>query len=359
MRIRHIIPVLATLLCTTACNKTDHIAPIDTDQPCMVVYTVDDQESHTTVRNNTEWDALINQFCDYAQEGKSVTFYNLSSQPNDIYANKGLASNDNTATTISTTSREEIKAWMRKMEQSGKTVNITYNQQTGVWNGTAYTHIPAIQDTTVFPTYSGVITTATLPGTGHGPMGNISVMALRVNADTTLLIARNNYMIAAGNGFEGYEIGDSATLSGTIRIIDDIAEEPILILDLSPDPQITIIGKWHFAYMTVYSFDNNYNYLTTVSQYIPEENGTTIYYDFYTDGTATRSESGGIGQTITGTWSMSGTDQLCCDLAEMDGGCWSITWISPETLIMIRIGIDSENREVLHQLLFEKANVTD
>ena len=52
----HIIPIVAAavMFCATACNKINNTDPINTDQACMVFYTIDNQESHTTVKSEKE-----------------------------------------------------------------------------------------------------------------------------------------------------------------------------------------------------------------------------------------------------------------------------------------------------------------
>ena len=94
----------------------------------------------TTVHLTTdaEFDALLDRFCDYAQEGRTVTFYN--SVPSGSTARKALTKE---ATTFSTTSREEMKRWMARMEDEGMTVTVTYDPTTGTWNGTAYATAPS------------------------------------------------------------------------------------------------------------------------------------------------------------------------------------------------------------------------
>ena len=78
-----LIVLLAALLTFSACTKENEISLHDRD----FTYTVDNISLHVrdityTVGNNTttvhlttdaEWQTLLDRFCDYAQDGKSVT----------------------------------------------------------------------------------------------------------------------------------------------------------------------------------------------------------------------------------------------------------------------------------------------
>ncbi|MBQ6069946.1 MAG: hypothetical protein IJK84_10630 [Bacteroidales bacterium] len=351
MKTRYILPLITAMICATACNKIDHIDPLVADQPCMVVYTIDSQEERTTVKGESEWEQLIDQFCEYAFDGKSVTFYNLSSQPTQLNPTKSQSA-ANEPTTITTTNREEIKAWMRKMEQAGRTVNVTYDRQTGTWSGRAYANAPIAHDTEEEEIYHGVITSVSLSELSSISLP-LSVVALRINEDTTLLIVRDNYLIEAETGLEGLAIGDTADLAGTLQTIEGIADHPILVLDISTNHSNTIVGTWQYTCMTEYTLSNTGNYLNITMQYFPVEYGGTIYYGFASDGTATRYVGSPSSPTATGTWSLSDYDQLCCDLQEMDGHCWNIAWLTSSTLIITRSTTDSQNQPVVYQMQFE------
>ena len=355
MKSIHLIPIVAAMLCVTACNKIDQTDPIVEDQTCTIVYTVDNQESRTTVKSKSDWELLLNQFCDYAQNGKSVTFYNLSSHPSDIYSGKSLAhaKEGTTPTTITTSSRDEIKAWMRKMEQAGKTVNVTYDRNTGVWSGAAYANASVSPDSTVCATYHGVITTFSLTELGNPTLPDMTVMALRINADTTLLISRNNYLIESESELDGYRIGDTVTLSGTLMTIEGFGDSPLLVLDITTNNAATVVGSWQYSLLTVYAQGDGLNYLNISSQYYPEENGSSIYYSFYSDGSATRAVGTTSNSSESGNWNLSG-GQFCCDLPDMSGDCWNIVWLTDSTMILSRTDIDDENREAIYQMLLEK-----
>lgn len=342
--------IAAAMLCATACNKIDKTDPIDTGQTCMIVYTIDNYENSTTVKSESDWDELLDQFCDYAEDGKSVTFHNLRSQPTDFYASKSLmhSKEGTTPTTITTSSRTEIKTWMRKMEQAGKTVNVTYDRNTGVWSGRAYANATFDEEETTC--YSGVVVYANMPSFDSMPLPGV-VLALRINDDSTLILVRDNSILITDSELEGYSIGDSATLCGSVHAGSDYNDNPFLILDLTTLNTATVVGSWHYTCLTEYVQEGGHNYLDVVTQYIPEENGNSIYYNFHSDGTATRTVGSATTPSESGSWSLS-DDQFCCDLSGMNDDCWNIVWLTTTSMIISRI--DNEDGVVLYQMMLEK-----
>ena len=351
----HIIPIVAAaaILCATACNKIDKTDPINTDQACMVVYTIDNQESHTTVKSESDWDVLLDQFCNYAHDGKTVTFYNLSSQPSDLHSGKGQIKSGTgaTPTTITTSSRDEIKTWMRKMEQAGKTVNVTYDRNTGVWSGRAYANAPVADEEATC--YSGVVVYTNMPSFDDIPLPGV-VLALRVNEDSTLILVRNNSILISDDELEEYSIGDSATLCGTIHSGSDYSDNSFLVLDITNITSATVVGTWQCTSLTEYAMGDGLNYLNIVTQYIPEENGSSIYYNFNSDGTATRTVGLVSTPSESGNWNLS-DGQFCCDLSGMSGDCWNIVWLTSSTMIISRI--DSENGNTIYQMQLEQTGL--
>ena len=93
----------------------------------------------TTVHlnNAAEWEALIEQFCRWAEDGNRVTFHRINTSASEF---KNHNSKD--AVTFSTTNRDEMRRWMAQMEDAGMTVTVTYDRNTGTWNGTAYAIAP-------------------------------------------------------------------------------------------------------------------------------------------------------------------------------------------------------------------------
>ena len=131
--------LVATALLSVGCTKC--YWPEDTVRD--ITYTIApaasaiDNATTTTIHLETEaeWQALLDRFCDYAEEGSEVTFYNANHM-----ATKSATKD---ATTFSTTDREAMKRWMAQMEDEGMTVTVTYDPATGTWNGTAYATAPS------------------------------------------------------------------------------------------------------------------------------------------------------------------------------------------------------------------------
>ena len=134
--------LLATLvLLTTACEKPENPTGNGSNnsdpKERTIVYAVGENENRTTLRNEGEWDVLLDQFCKQAQEGSEVVFYNMNQTT--YLQSKGTSK---TNRTITTTSRDEMKQWMKDMEKQGLTVRVTYNDSTGTWHGEAYATAP-------------------------------------------------------------------------------------------------------------------------------------------------------------------------------------------------------------------------
>lgn len=137
--------LLAAVLMLSACEKSDVITPGDTGGGSdslhkEIIYSVGAIESRQTLTTEAEWDALLDRLCDQAQNGNEVTFYNISQTSHIQVGTKGVTKDNRT---ISTSSREEIKSWMKEMEKQGLTVRVSYDESTGRWNGVAYATLPA------------------------------------------------------------------------------------------------------------------------------------------------------------------------------------------------------------------------
>ena len=124
-----LITLLAAVLMFGACEK-------DKTHERDIVYAVDAQRYEVHLKTEAEFDALLEQFCDYAENGSLVTFSNSAVG----FSSKGEGRKD--AITYSTTDREAMKSWMAKMEDEGKTVTVTYDSTTGTYSGTAYANAP-------------------------------------------------------------------------------------------------------------------------------------------------------------------------------------------------------------------------
>ena len=143
--------------------------------------------SGTTAHLNTdiEFDALLDRFCDYALDGSRVTF--CSSHTGNMKSSASVP------TSISTTDREELKKWMKEMEKAGKTVNITYDNGSGTWNGQAYANLGqwSVQEPQI---YTGTLVFVPTPELETPPLGGV-VWAMQVNADSTLILTFHGIMI--------------------------------------------------------------------------------------------------------------------------------------------------------------------
>ena len=132
LKMKHTLRLTAMLIAVlmfAACEKDKG----DVRQERDIVYTINAERHEVHLKNDVEFDSLLERFCYYAESGNTITFYNASR------ITKG-ASKD--VVEYSTTSREEMKAWMRQMEANGKTVTVTYDSETGIWNGMAYATAP-------------------------------------------------------------------------------------------------------------------------------------------------------------------------------------------------------------------------
>ncbi len=134
MKTIKLLALLAAVLTFAACEKENKDS--DTHER-DIVYTVDEDRHDAHLTTDAEFDTLLEEFCDFAQEGSTVTFYNALKTQNSKLKTK----NSSKEVTYRTTSREEIKRWMRRMEDEGKTVTITYDSHTGTYNGLAYKYV--------------------------------------------------------------------------------------------------------------------------------------------------------------------------------------------------------------------------
>lgn len=137
--------LLATLVAismTTGCHKESaENANRERDITYSVVWNKSQsqyKDGPATVHLTTEseYQSLLDSFCDFAEDGAEVTFYNALKQR----GTKTTCTKD--VVTFSTSSREEMKRWMAQMEDAGKTVTVTFDRETGTWTGMAYATPP-------------------------------------------------------------------------------------------------------------------------------------------------------------------------------------------------------------------------
>ena len=224
MKTIKLFALLAAVLTLAACEKEGNRHERD------IVYTVAEQTT-TTVHLTTEaeWDALLDQFCDYAEDGSSVTFRN---------ANRTTKSTTKEAVTYSTNNRDEMKRWMAQMEAEGKTVTVTYDSQTGTWNGTAYTNAP--QPPQEGNCYTGEL--VTIPRDYYQDNPTYPYWGLKVSEDSIFRLARGGVYLTTDHELTVddtvYHRGDIVTLCGTLFTYWDQYEDYfVLSLDNSGGTQ--------------------------------------------------------------------------------------------------------------------------
>lgn len=127
--------LLTAVLMFVACRPET----VEVLQERDIVYTVDETTTTVHLRTDAEFDALLERFCDYAEGGSTVTFYGAPASGRQLPAR---CQRSKEATVFSTTSREEMKAWMRRMEDDGKTVTVSYDPSSGTYHGEAYATAP-------------------------------------------------------------------------------------------------------------------------------------------------------------------------------------------------------------------------
>ncbi len=214
----------------TSCEKEDSES---NNQTREIFYTVSEHSAlsvfdGTTVRLTTEaeFDALLDRFCDYTQSGEQVMF--VGTRPSQM---KGNASD--TPTTISTSDREELKAWMKEMEKAGKTVRVTYDN--GTWNGTAYANLG--QDNMQEPQlYTGTLAFVPTPVLEEPPLGG-SVWAMHVGNDSTLIITVHGMMMwneqETPDENMSILIGAEMVLEGVVNTYTDLEGNSFMTLDIN------------------------------------------------------------------------------------------------------------------------------
>ena len=139
-KIFFILMGLTTMMGLGSCSKDDGKSSRFNERD--IVYTVAEETTSVHLTTEAEFDALLEQFCDWAEEGSTVTFYRPGTQASRLHAGGTPAHPTKDAATYSTTDREAMKRWMAQMEDEGMTVTVTFDPNTGTWNGTAYATAP-------------------------------------------------------------------------------------------------------------------------------------------------------------------------------------------------------------------------
>lgn len=208
--------LLAAVLMFAACKPE----PVELLQERSIIYTVDNNRYEVNLKTDAEFDALLERFCDYAENGHRLSFHSTK------HSVKGQGSKE--ASTFSTSSREEMKAWMRRMEDAGKTVTVIYNSETGTYNGLAYTPAPSQNGC-----YNGLVISVPTPIMHSGENLPAMVVALQISADSTLIISDNGRFgeDLCDTNFVSY-MGDTVTLCGTLMTVLDYNGNTFLALEI-------------------------------------------------------------------------------------------------------------------------------
>lgn len=201
-----------------------------------IFYTVSDGTGMSVLEGTTvqvtseeDFDTLLDRFCNYAEEGEQVMF---CGNRQDAVGSKGNASD--TPTSITTTDREELKAWMKEMEKAGKTVRVTYDDNNGTWSGTAYANLGEgpVEEARM---YTGTLTFVPTPLLEEPPLGGL-VWAMQVGNDSTLIITVHGMMMWNENDTpdENMQLLEGATMSfeGVASTHRDLNGEPFMTLNL-------------------------------------------------------------------------------------------------------------------------------
>ena len=121
-----VFTLLVALLASHSCSRENN----DDYNHRSIVYFVDGEEHHVDLTSDGEWDELLGKLLDYTVEGSTVVFYNA-----DLAISKASCAKEDVK--YSTSDRNKMKAWCKKMEGQGMTVTITYDKASGEWNGVA------------------------------------------------------------------------------------------------------------------------------------------------------------------------------------------------------------------------------
>lgn len=233
--ISKIISLLIPVLMLASCEKENNPGTI---QGHDIFYTVSSNAGFSSFSGTTahltseaEFDALLDRFCDYARNGEQVMFCGTTNNSKV----KGNNSSTDTPTSITTSDREELKAWMKVMEKDGKTVRVTY--ENGTWHGTAYANLGQ-ENTQEAQMYTGTLAFVPTPVLENPPLGG-SVWAMHVGNDSTLIITVHGMMMWNENETPTDDmallIGAEVILEGVVNTHTDLNGDTFLTLDINVD----------------------------------------------------------------------------------------------------------------------------
>ena len=244
-----IFTLIAAVLTMAACEKNNE-KPVNHERD--ITYTIApatsaiDNATTTTIHLETEaeWQELLDRFCDYAEEGSEVTFYNAN--------HKVTKSATKDATTFSTSDREAMKRWMAQMEDEGLTVTVTYDPATGTWNGTAYATAPQPQEGDC---YTGVL--VYVQQDYYSDYQQYSYWGLKVSEDSIFRLSKNGVFLTTDNPLSiddtVYHMGETVTLCGALSLCwDALSDYFVLDLDGRSYPYGTPPMPVYYGYLNGY-----------------------------------------------------------------------------------------------------------
>lgn len=107
------------------CSKEDS-TPTQTPS---VVYYYNGQQHTAQLYNDEDWALLLDQLFALAEEGYTVQFFNPNVRPS--------ADTAKSRKVFTTTDKQEAITWCEEMEELGYTVNISFDEETGIYTCTA------------------------------------------------------------------------------------------------------------------------------------------------------------------------------------------------------------------------------
>lgn len=96
---------------------------------CNVTYRIDGKEYHASIHSSAEWHAFLEQMFALARQGRHISIQNTA-----VYS-QSAASKE--VVTHETPNYDDALEWAAKMINEGYTVDITFNEETGLYIVTA------------------------------------------------------------------------------------------------------------------------------------------------------------------------------------------------------------------------------
>lgn len=234
-----ILTMLAAVVSLVAC-KPEEVTDVACERD--IFYTVSESPAMSALSGNgntvhlsteAEWEMMLDRFCDYTQDGVQVMF--CSTRKASQTQTKDRSSSSGTPTSITTSNRNELKAWMKEMERAGRTVNVRYDNGSGTWSGTAYVNLNQQDEQAEPQTYSGTFRFVPTPAVQEPPLGG-TVWALEVGADTLIITVHGMMIWSSGTDAGALIIdGAEAVLEGIRGTYTDLYGETFFTIELNTE----------------------------------------------------------------------------------------------------------------------------